>query len=75
MLLRPGVNGGMYKKENDQQKPTNWIQVDDIDAQIKLLKKLGGRLIMDKMEIPGIGWSAVGVDPEGNQVAMMQPKM
>jgi predicted enzyme related to lactoylglutathione lyase len=75
MLLRPGVNGGMYEKENDQQKPTNWIQVDDLDAQIKLLKKLGGRLIMDKMEIPGIGWSAVGVDPEGNQVAMMQPKM
>jgi len=27
-----GINGGMYKKENDLQKPANWIQVDDIDA-------------------------------------------
>jgi len=75
MLQHPGVNGGMYKKENDQQKLTNWIQVDDIDAQIKLLKKLGGKLTVDKMEIPGVGWSAIGLDPEGNQVAMLQPNM
>jgi predicted enzyme related to lactoylglutathione lyase len=75
MLLRQGVNGGMYKKDNEMQKPTNWIQVDDLDAQIKKLKKLGGSLIVEKMEIPGIGWSALGLDPEGNQVAMMQPKM
>ena len=72
MLLRQGVNGGMYKKDNEMQKPTNWIQVDDLDAQIK---KLGSKLIVEKMEIPGIGWSALGLDPEGNQVAMMQPKM
>ncbi|OGD53106.1 hypothetical protein A3K81_02625 [Candidatus Bathyarchaeota archaeon RBG_13_60_20] len=75
MLQHPGVNGGMYKKENDQQKPTNWVQVDDIDAHIKQIKQMGGRLTVDKMEIPGVGWSAVGLDPEGNQVAMLQPKM
>ena len=75
MLLRQGVNGGMYKKDNEMQKPTNWIQVDDLDAQIKKLKKLGSKLIVEKMEIPGIGWSALGLDTEGNQVAMMQPKM
>lgn len=36
MTLEPGINGGMYKKENKMQKPTNWIQVDDIDAHIDI---------------------------------------
>ena len=30
---------------------------------------------MEKMEIPNVGWTAVGIDPEGNQVAMMQSAM
>ena len=28
--IRPGINGGMYKKENPQQVPNNYISVDDI---------------------------------------------
>ena len=75
MTQEPGINGGMYKKENDLQKPTNWIQVDDLDTHIDKLKQLGGQIIVEKMEIPGVGWTALGLDPEGNQVAMMQPKM
>ncbi len=75
MLLEQGVNGGMYKRDNQLQIPTNWIQVDDIDAHTKKLEKLGGKMIFPKMEIPGVGWTAVGLDTEGNQVAMLQPQM
>ena len=75
MLLEPGVNGGMYKKENTMQLPTNWISVDNIDDHIKKLKELGGIMMIEKTEIPGVGWSAIGLDPERNQVAMLQPKM
>jgi predicted enzyme related to lactoylglutathione lyase len=75
MLLRPGVNGGMYKKENEMQKPTNWISVPNLDESVKRLKELGGKIIMEKMEVPGVGWTAAGLDPEGNQVSMLQPKM
>ena len=75
MLQEQGVNGGMYKRENALQIPTNWIQVDDIDAHTKKLEVLGGRMLVPKMEIPGVGWTAVGLDIEGNQVAMLQPQM
>ena len=73
MPERPGINGGMYVKENEMQIPTNWISVEDIDVYSKKLVDLGGKIIVEKMEIPDIGWTAVGIDPEGNQVAMMQP--
>jgi predicted enzyme related to lactoylglutathione lyase len=74
MLQAPGINGGIYKKENEMQKPTNWITVEDIDVYTAKLLQLGGKLIVEKMQIPGVGWTAVGLDPEGNQFAMMQPE-
>jgi predicted enzyme related to lactoylglutathione lyase len=73
MTLEPGINGGMYKKENEMQAPLNYIQVDDLETHIDKMKQLGGQLIVDKMEIPGVGWIAVGLDPEGNHVAPLQP--
>lgn len=74
-IQEPGINGGMYKKESHMQKPTNWISVDDIDIYIKRLAELGGWLIQDKTLIQGVGWTAIGVDPENNQVALLQPEI
>jgi predicted enzyme related to lactoylglutathione lyase len=75
MPLEQGLNGGMYKKENEQQRPTNWISVPNIDEYISRLKELGGTLIVEKTEIPGVGLTAIGLDPENNHVAMLEPKM
>jgi predicted enzyme related to lactoylglutathione lyase len=75
MPQEAGVNGGMYKKDNDLQKPTNWISVPDIDKYIHKLMELGGELIVEKIMIPGVGFTALGLDPEGNQVAMLEPEM
>jgi predicted enzyme related to lactoylglutathione lyase len=38
MLLRPGVNGGMTKKESPEQKPVNYISVESIDESIEKVK-------------------------------------
>jgi len=73
--IRPGVNGGIYRRENPQQTPTNYISVDDIDSHISKLKELGGTLVQDKSHVPGVGYIAVGLDPEGNQIGMLQGEM
>jgi len=70
--LRSGVNGGMGKKEKDE-KPLNYISVESVDEYSKKIEKLGGRIILPKQEIPGIGWIAVAIDPEGNPFGIMQP--
>lgn len=75
MIQEPGINGGMYKKESPMQKPTNWISVEDIDDYIKRLVELGGWIIQGKTLIQGVGWTAIGVDPENNQVALLQPEI
>lgn len=71
--LRPGVNGGLYKKERPENKPVNYISVESIDKYMEKVKALGGKIVQPKQEVPDVGWIAIALDPEGNQVAMLQP--
>ncbi len=68
----PGVNGGMYKKESPDQVAVNYVEIEDIDESIEKLKALGGAIVQGKQEVPGVGYVAVGEDPEGNPIAMIQ---
>ena len=71
--LRLGVNGGMYKKDSHELKPVNYISVESIDEYVEKIKALGGTIVQPKQEVPGVGWIAVALDPEGNQFAILQP--
>lgn len=75
MALRPGVNGGMFQKDEPQLKPVNYIAVEDIDKYTKKIQDLGGTITRPKQEVPGVGYIVLAVDPEGNSVALLQPMM
>jgi len=70
--IRPGVNGGMMKRQNPDHKPVNYILVESVDEYVNKIKVLGGKVLVPKMEVSGIGWWALAIDPEGNQFAIMQ---
>jgi len=72
MPIRPGVNGGMMKRQQPEHKPVNYIAVESVDEYTKKIKALGGKVLVPKMEVPGIGWWALALDPEGNQFAILQ---
>ena len=72
MTVRPGVNGGMYKKKQPKLKPVNYILIKDIDEYIPKIKKLGGTITQPKQEVLGVGWIASAIDPKGNAFAIMQ---
>jgi len=70
--IRPGVNGGMMKRQHPEHKPANYISVESVDEYTKKIEALGGKVIVPKMEVPGIGWWALALDPEGNQFAVLE---
>ena len=72
MLLRNGVNGGIMKRQNPEHKPVNYIAVESVDEYVKNIEELGGRVVAPKMEVPGVGWWTLALDPEGNQFAILQ---
>ncbi|MBI5824182.1 MAG: VOC family protein [Chloroflexi bacterium] len=47
-----------------------YIASDDIDADLKNVKKLGGKVLREKTEIPGMGWFGIFQDPTGNVLAV-----
>ena len=73
-LLRPGVNGGLYKKEQPQQQPVNYIYVESVDEYSKKVTDLGGNIVVPKMEVTGMGWFALAQDPEGNTFGIFEVK-
>ena len=69
-----GINGGMYQRPEDRKLYTFdcTIGVADIDKAIEDVKKNGGEIRGEKMEMPGVGWFAGGVDTEGNAFGLIQ---
>jgi len=72
MPIRPGVNGGMMKRQHPGHKPINYISVESVDKYVKKIEALGGKVLVPKMEVPGVGCWALALDPEGNQFAIME---
>jgi hypothetical protein len=77
-LIRTGppgksVGGGMYPKMSPEERPRNYIAVDHIDPAIEAFKEAGGTEVVGKMQVPGMGWSFIGADPEGNLIALWEP--
>jgi hypothetical protein len=67
-----GFGGGFNKvsDENPAGKVLVYIDSDDIEADLKKVEQLGGRVVHPKMEIPGTGWFGMFEDPSGNVLAL-----
>ena len=68
----PGINGGMMRKPGGIAATTNTIGVESVDGAIASVTKAGGKLVMPKTPIPGVGYFAYCEDTEGNMFGVMQ---
>jgi uncharacterized protein len=68
----PGIDGGLARRENPSDTTINTIGVASIDEYLAKIEKNGGRIIMSKVALPGIGWFGRCEDTEGNVFAIMQ---
>ncbi len=67
------LRGGMYPRMHEDDRPRNFVGVEDIDAAIRAFTGAGGTEVVGKREVPGQGWTFIGNDPEGNAIALFQP--
>ena len=71
----PGtINGGFFPKiaGAPQQHPSVVIAVADISVAMANVRKAGGTVLGDPMEIPGVGKYVSFNDSEGNRLSMLQ---
>jgi hypothetical protein len=68
---QPGINGGLFKR----QGPVNYVntvEVPNLDEFVTRVTNNGGKVVVDKMAIPGVGYLLYCQDTEGNVFGMMQ---
>jgi len=68
----PGINGGLLPRRDPAQPCVNTVSVTNLDETLKSAESAGGRCVVPKMPVPGVGWLAYCQDSEGNMIGMMQ---
>ena len=62
-----GINGGIMRPQEGPW-PGNmafYIMVDDLDAYAKRILDAGGKMLVEKQEVGGMGWFSLFSDPDG----------
>ena len=60
------LGGGMMKRQGPQQPIINYIDVKSVDEYSSKVQRLGGKVHVPKMAVPGMGYLAVCLDTENN---------
>ena len=67
-----GINGAIARRPAGYQmnSAASYVAVESIEATVEKATKLGARVTRDKMPVPGMGWFAMFIDPQGNHFAI-----
>jgi uncharacterized protein len=66
------IGGGMMKRQGQHQHITNFIDVNSVDEYSSKIEKLGGKVVVSKMAVPGMGYFAVCHDTENNSFGIWE---
>ena len=67
------INGGFFPEGDFDNKPHLVISVDDLNKHMEIVKKSGGKIDGEVMDIPGVGKFLMIRDSEDNRIGMLQP--
>ena len=70
---QPGINGGLLRRQQPGAGTCNTIGVTSLDDSVATITKNGGKNVVPKMPIPGVGYVAYCSDTEGNVFGLLQP--
>jgi uncharacterized protein len=67
-----GLNtGGLYRRQTSELI-RNHVRVDDLDAVLANVERLGGTIVMPKTDMGEIGLDTIIQDTEGNTIGLWQ---
>lgn len=72
---RAFINGGLMPRDASASSPVLVIAVADADQTVEKVKKSGGRLVGEILDIPNVGRYARVQDSEGNVIGVIKPSM
>ncbi len=69
---QPGINGGLTRRQPPNSGTVNTIAVASVAQAVASIEAKGGKTVMPKTTLPGVGYLAYCQDTEGNVFGVMQ---
>jgi len=66
-----GIHGAIARRD-PREGTRNTVSVASADETMEKVAGIGGKVLSPKMAVPGVGWTAICRDPEGNVFGIMQ---
>lgn len=68
----PGINGALMKRSDPGTSTWNTVDVPSVDEFLANVVAAGGKVVMPKTTVPGVGYQAYCQDTEGNVFGIHQ---
>ncbi len=68
----PGINGAIMNRNDPKASLYNIVDVPSLDQYLKKIEAAGGKVVLEKQAVPGVGYSAYFADTEGNVLGLIQ---
>lgn len=66
------INGALMQRTDAVRAPVLAINVSSVDETLAKITAAGGRMVVPKMEIAGMGYYAYAADTEGNVIGLWE---
>jgi len=70
-----GIDGGIMTPKSGPW-PGNmafYIDVDDLEGYVEKVRAAGGEIVVEPMDVPGVGRQALFSDPDGRVIGLWKP--
>jgi predicted enzyme related to lactoylglutathione lyase len=68
----PGIDGAVAPSQDHGQRVVLTMEVDDLAAAVSRAAAAGGTVVVESAPIPGVGWLAQVLDPNGVLFGILQ---
>lgn len=68
----PGIDGALMRRPDPQASTVNTINVPSVDEFATKITANGGKVVMAKTTVPGVGYVAYCQDTEGNTFGIIE---
>jgi len=66
------LGGALFKRGEPGRGVTLYVLVESIEASVEQLEQLGGAVVAPREAVPGMGWTVLATDPQGNPIGLFQ---
>lgn len=68
----PGIDGALYLRRDPDVGIVDYVNVPSVDDYLVRVVDAGAEIVQEKVPIPGVGFSAIFRDPEGNLIGLFE---